>query len=61
MCKGNTAIAVVLEVYDTAVEFKIVGKGKAFLFLRHKLSLLKLYLLLLNKTFVSYEKRIIGL
>jgi hypothetical protein len=59
--EGNTAIAIVLEVYDIAVKFEIVGKGKAFLFLCYKLSLLKLHLLLLSKIIVSYEKCIVGL
>ena len=61
MRKGNIAIAIILEVYDTAIKFKIVGKGKAFPFLCYKLSLLKLYLLLLSKTIVSYKKYIVGL
>jgi len=61
LCEGNTAIAIVLEVYNIAVEFEIMGKGKALLFLCYKLSLFKLYLLLLSKIIVSYKKYIISL
>jgi len=59
--KGNTAIAIILKVYDIAIKFEIIGKGKAFPFFRYKLSLFKLYLLLLSKIIVSYKKCIVGL
>jgi hypothetical protein len=59
--KGNIAIAIILEVYNTAIEFEIIGKGKAFLFLCYKLSLFKFHLLLFSKIIVSYKKCIVGL
>ena len=59
--EGNTAIAIILEVYDITIKFEIVGKGKAFPFLCYKLSLFKLYLLLFSKTIIFYKKYIINL
>jgi hypothetical protein len=56
--KGNP---IVFKVYNVTIKFEIIARSKAFLFLRYKLSLLKLYLFLLSKTFISYKKCIIGL
>ena len=59
LCKGDAII--VSKVYNAAIKLKIVSKSKVFTLLSYKLSLLKLYLFLLSKTFVSYKKRIISL
>jgi hypothetical protein len=56
--KGNF---IIFKVYNTIIKFEIIAKSKAFLFLRYKLSLFKLYLFLLSKTFISYKKCIISL
>jgi hypothetical protein len=58
--EGNIAIAL-FKMYNITIKLKVIVISKAFAFLGHKLGLLKLHLLLLSKTFVSYEKRIIGL